>query len=198
MARLAIFIDGGYVDAICRREARGAQIDLQKLVTAVHRIVDNSTAEPVDLLRSFYYSCPPYQNDPPTQDDRDRTSAFRSFHTAIERLPRFEVRLGHLQRQGQRADGSPIFGQKQVDLLLGLDIALLSGKNQISHAVLVAGDSDLVPAIKVAKQEGVSAWLFHGPSRARDDGHSTFSGELWQAADERFEMDEAFWQSVRR
>ena len=198
MARLAIFIDGGYVDAICRREVPGTHVDLQKLVNAVHRVVDDSAAEPVDLLRSFYYSCPPYQGDPPTQDERDRTSAFRSFHTAMERLPRFEVRLGHLQRQGLRADGSPIFVQKQVDLLLGLDIALLSGKNQISHAVLIAGDSDFVPAIKVAKQEGVSAWLFHGPSRARDDGRSTYSSELWQAADDRYEMDEALWQKVRR
>jgi uncharacterized LabA/DUF88 family protein len=176
----------------------GVPIDLHKVVGAVHATVANATAEPVDLFRAFYYHCPPYQSNPPTAEESQRYAGFRSFQNALERLPRFDVRLGHLQVQGHRADGSPIFGQKQVDLLLGLDIALLSGKGQITHAALVAGDSDLVPAIRVAKQEGVATWLFHGPSRARDDGASTYSQELWQIADDRSEMDELFWQAVRR
>ena len=49
---------------------------------------------------------------------------------ALTSISRFEVRLGRLQHQGTRSDGSSIFGQKRVDLHLGLDIALLSGKQQ--------------------------------------------------------------------
>ncbi len=98
-------------------------------------------------------------------------------------ISRFEVRLGRLQQQGTRCDGSSIFGQKQVDLLFGLDIALLSGRQQITHATLVAGDGDLVPAVELAKREGVSLWLVHGPSVAADHQTGTYSRELWQAAD---------------
>ena len=195
MARLAIFIDGGYIDAIARREA-GVRVDLQKLVTQVAGRVQTQNAEALDLFRSFYYTCPPYQHDPPSPEDRERARKFSGFRNALERLPRFEVRLGRLQRTGVRDDGSPAYGQKQVDLLLGLDIALLSGKQQITHAALVAGDRDFVPALVAVKREGVSAWLFHGPDTAADDGKRTYAEELWLQADDRVVMDSAFWDSV--
>ena len=116
---------------------------------------------------------------------------------ALTSISRFEVRLGRLQHQGTRSDGNSIFGQKRVDLHLGLDIALSSGKQQITHATLVAGDGDLVPAVELAKREGVSLWLFHGPSVAADNQTGTYSRELWQAADGRREIDRAFWDRVR-
>ncbi|MFM9975303.1 MAG: NYN domain-containing protein [Beijerinckiaceae bacterium] len=45
--------------------------------------------------------------------------------------------------------------QKVVDTKIGLDIALLSEKKQVERIVLVAGDSDFVPAAKHARREGV-------------------------------------------
>ena len=38
---------------------------------------------------------------------------------------------------------------------IGLDIASLSYKNQIDQIILIAGDSDFVPAAKLARREGV-------------------------------------------
>ena len=197
MARLAIFVDGGYVDALANRQF-SAGADYEKLAGLITSVVAGATAEPLDLLRTFYYSAAPYQSNPPTSDERERYSRFRSFRDALTSIPRFEVRLGRLQRQGTRPDGSLVFAQKQVDLLLGLDIALLSGKQQITHAALVAGDGDLVPAVQAAKLEGVSVWLFHGPADARGSGQSTYSRELWLAADDRSEIDRAFWDQIRR
>ena len=192
-----MFIDGGYVDALGRRLFRSGA-DYERLAEQVTADVKDATAEPVDLLRAFYYSAPPYQSNPPTDEERERYAGFRRFQDALTSIPRFEVRLGRLQQQGTRPDGTPIFGQKQVDLLLGLDIALLSGKQQITHAALIAGDGDLVPAVGLAKREGVSVWLFHGPSVASDNQTSTYSRELWQAVDDRREIDQAFWDRVRR
>ncbi len=37
----------------------------------------------------------------------------------------------------------------------GLDIASLSYKKQIDQIILIAGDSDFVPAAKLARREGV-------------------------------------------
>jgi uncharacterized LabA/DUF88 family protein len=45
--------------------------------------------------------------------------------------------------------------QKAVDMKVGLDIATLAFKNQVSQIILIAGDSDFVPAAKFARKEGV-------------------------------------------
>lgn len=45
--------------------------------------------------------------------------------------------------------------QKGVDMRIGLDIASLSYKKQIDEIVLIAGDSDFVPAAKLARREGI-------------------------------------------
>lgn len=46
-------------------------------------------------------------------------------------------------------------GQKGVDMKLGLDIATLTLKKQVQKIVLISGDSDFVPAAKLARTEGV-------------------------------------------
>lgn len=45
--------------------------------------------------------------------------------------------------------------QKGVDMKIGLDIASLSYKKQVDQIVLIAGDSDFVPASKLARREGI-------------------------------------------
>lgn len=45
--------------------------------------------------------------------------------------------------------------QKGVDMRIGLDISSLTLKRQVQTIVLVAGDSDFVPAAKLARREGV-------------------------------------------
>jgi uncharacterized LabA/DUF88 family protein len=45
--------------------------------------------------------------------------------------------------------------QKAVDMRVGLDIASLAFKKQVQRIVLIAGDSDFVPAAKLARREGI-------------------------------------------
>lgn len=45
--------------------------------------------------------------------------------------------------------------QKVVDTKIGLDIALLAEKRLVDQIVLIAGDSDFVPAAKHARREGI-------------------------------------------
>src|SRR5690606_39000007 len=45
--------------------------------------------------------------------------------------------------------------QKGVDMKIGLDITSMTLKKQIDTIVLVTGDSDFIPAAKVARREGV-------------------------------------------
>lgn len=51
-------------------------------------------------------------------------------------------------------DFAPGFRQKAVDMRIGIDIASLTLKKQANTIVLVAGDSDFVPAAKPARREG--------------------------------------------
>lgn len=192
MGRLAIFIDGGYLDR-ASRDAFGMRPDYGKLSQAIAAEVAGGSTEPVELLRTLYYHCLPYQSAQPTPEQAKRFGQARAFMDALARLPRYEVRLGRLAYRGTNAKGQPIFQQKRVDLLLGLDFALLAGKHQIGHAVVLSGDSDLVPAVEVAKQEGVCVWLVHGPRRSK-----TYARELWDAVDERIELTAALMSSVAR
>jgi uncharacterized LabA/DUF88 family protein len=197
MARLAIFIDGGYICTLAEKEFR-IWVDYEILPKKFLEIVQSKTPEPVDLLRTYYYDCLPYQSDPPTKEETNRFAKARSFHDFMSRLPRFTVRQGRLKFRGLDSSGQPIFQQKRVDIMLGLDIALLSAKHQITHIAIVAGDSDLLPAFEVARTEGVSVWLFHGPRVSKIDKTSTYADELWKGADERCEIDLTLMKSIER
>ena len=45
--------------------------------------------------------------------------------------------------------------QKTMDMKLGTDIASMALKKQVDQIILIAGDSDFVPAAKLARREGV-------------------------------------------
>lgn len=187
MDRSAIFIDGAYLDRLLEREFARARLDVGRLVQEL--------AADSAILRSYYYDCPPYQSDPPTEDERLRTAAKDKYFTALSRLPRFEVRLGKLAFRGRTSEGKPIFQQKRVDIMLGVDMVQLAATRQIQRAILLAGDSDFVPAVEAVKPHGVLVMLWHGP---RIRGEATVHRELWESCDERFEIDKVLIEKVRR
>ena len=45
--------------------------------------------------------------------------------------------------------------QKQVDMKIGIDITWLSLKRLVEQIILISGDSDFVPASKLARREGI-------------------------------------------
>lgn len=45
--------------------------------------------------------------------------------------------------------------QKTIDMKLGTDIASMALKKQVDQIILIAGDSDFVPAAKLARREGI-------------------------------------------
>ena len=179
MSRIAIFIDGAYLDFVLKDHFGLPRVDF-------HRLAEHM-AGGIEILRTYYYHCPPYQGSPPTPEERERFSRADRFHKYLERLPRYEVRLGRLARRYDE-QGNLRFEQKRVDIKLGVDMALLAGKSQIIHAALVAGDSDFLPAIEAAKVEGVLVHLYHGP---------TYHKDLWDQCDERTLIDQALIDAIR-
>jgi uncharacterized LabA/DUF88 family protein len=152
--------------AVLREEFRLTRIDFAKLIEFM--------AAGNELLRTYYYNCMPYQSNPPTQEESERYGRARRFIDALSRLPRFEIRLGKLEYRGNNAaDGKPVFEQKRVD-----------------RVAILTGDSDFIPAVKVAKNEGILVHLYHGDP-------ASVHREVWTEADDRTRIDEVVIEQIR-
>jgi uncharacterized LabA/DUF88 family protein len=181
--RIAIFIDGGYLEKIIKNEFSEVPIDFSKLVET---LVGGR-----ELLRTYYYNCLPYQSNPPTSEESERFANKERFFSYLRRLPRFSVRLGKLAYRGIGSDGKKVFEQKGIDTLLSIDMVNLAATKQVSNIILLAGDSDYIPAVEVAKTHGVGVILYH--SHNRDSYHIN----LWQICDERFPINQSLINKIK-
>ena len=172
---MAIFIDGGYINHLFKDNfvIGNYSIDYEKFVKWIS---GDST-----ILRAYYYDCLPYKPFNSTRIERERFSKKQKFFFSLEKIPRFCVRQGKLAYRGDDDAGHPIFTQKGVDLLLGMDLGSIVSTRKVDEVAIVAGDSDFIPVVEFAKKEGVIVWLIHGP-------FGTYHKDLWQATDERKEI----------
>lgn len=150
--RSAIFIDGGYLDKILQYNNR-AKIDYSKMCDAL--------SKDIPLLRAYYYQCLPYQSSNPTEEERNALSNMERFLKKLSALNNFSVKKGKLAYRGLDTEGNPIFEQKRIDTYLATDLVMHSTKRLISHAFIITGDSDFIPAIEIAQAEGVSVTLVY-------------------------------------
>jgi uncharacterized LabA/DUF88 family protein len=178
VSRVAVFIDGAYLESLLRQEFNAPKVHFDSLISLVSR--------GHELLRAYYYDCLPFQSAHPTPDERERFAKRDRFHASLLHFPRVKVRLGKLARRHD--NGKIRYEQKRVDVLLAVDLVKLAARHQITNAVLIAGDSDFIPAIETAQDEGVLIHLFHG---------KTPHDELYLCCDERSRIDEHFIEAVR-
>ncbi len=66
--------------------------------------------------------------------------------------------------------------QKTMDMKLGTDIASLALKKQVDQIILIAGDSDFVPAAKLARREGIDFILDPMGQSINDDLNEHIDG----------------------
>jgi uncharacterized LabA/DUF88 family protein len=179
MGRIAVFIDGGYLDHVLRDEFHGIKIDYEKFP----KLLANND----NLLRTYYYHCEPWQDNPPTEEQSEFFSNAQRFHSALRKIPNFEVRLGRLASRGRNQDGKMIVVQKGVDIYLTVDFLRLSFQRSITKAFIVTNDSDFVPAIRYVKDQGVQVILVHGRNPQR---------HLLESVDSTVRMDRDFIQAI--
>lgn len=180
MGRVAIFIDGAYFKEVLK--SFGAPRISYELLSEF--VLNNGE----ERLRTYYYDCPPFEDTHPDENNRRLVSNFEKFINAVEKIPRFQTRLGRLTRYAT-LDGYK-YTQKEVDILLAVDLVRLACRQQIHRAVIVGGDSDFVPAIDVAKEEGVIISLLYFNFPKPHD-------ELLQACDERHLIDHELIDRIR-
>ncbi|MEK6913404.1 MAG: NYN domain-containing protein [Nanoarchaeota archaeon] len=177
MEKTAIFIDLGYLMSITK-QLGNLKLDFDKFSKA---FIDISKE---DLFRVYVYYCSPFQGDPPTDEEKFRKSNSDRFMRKIKNLPRFEIRLGRLTKT-KKGD----YIQKRVDTYFSIDLVKLAIKKDIHNAILIAGDSDFVPPILEAKENGVIVKLKY----YRD----TVQNELLECCDEKSEITAEFLNSCR-
>ena len=127
-----------------------------------------------ERIRTYYYTCSPYQSPIPTPEENERKRNYDKFKYNLQRLPRFEIKEGKLVKRDNKIT------QKRVDVLIAIDMVKLSYTNQIQKAILISGDSDITPAIKAVKDAGVLTELFYVSDAISD--------ELYESSDDRKEI----------
>lgn len=152
---------------------------------ACYHLNDRDGRKERELYRIFFYDCAPitkrahYPISKKAIDfSKTPTAIFRlALHEELITQRKVALRLGHLSENSAwkiKPDklallqiGKARFEdltdddfaydahQKGVDMRVGLDIASLAYKKLVDQIVLVAGDSDFVPAAKLARREGI-------------------------------------------
>lgn len=69
----------------------------------------------------------------------------------VKKLLRGDIKVSELMEKDIKLN----IEQKGVDMRIGLDIASMAYKKQVTKMVLISGDSDFVPAAKLARREGI-------------------------------------------
>ncbi len=171
MDRCAVFIDAAHLLAeagklVCDTKNRASlQCSFGPMLSELSNMVEDDADLP--LLRTYWYDASP-----------DAVPSFEQLRIAD--LPSVKVRLGRLSR------GS----QKGVDTLLFRDITTLARNSGVASMYVLGGDDDLIDAIHVAQDHGVSVTVLGVEST----GTRNQSGSLIREADDHIVLSRDFWE----
>lgn len=84
--------------------------------------------------------------------------------------------VGKLDEKLMESDIAYYAQQKNVDMKIGLDIASMAYKKMVDKIVLISGDSDFVPAAKLARREGIEFVLDPMLTPIKPDLHEHIDG----------------------
>jgi uncharacterized LabA/DUF88 family protein len=140
-----------------------------------------------ELFRVFYYDCPPFGQEVTNPVDGSKINystkpSFRArnkFFFDLGQMAFVALRRGELKARGwefsptyRKAimggapppaltanDVFPNFQQKGVDMRIGIDVATLSLKKIAERIILFSGDTDMIPAMKLARREGIQVFV---------------------------------------
>lgn len=182
--RFAILIDGGFITKVLGKKLKKFP-EASDIEAECNRIRAHLDLAALDLLRIYFYdSFPPtgVLTNPIDGSNLDLGASpiharNTQFLNKVESLPNFALRRGEVVVRGwkfgkyalkrlSKAPGPPKpndvvpnIQQKGVDLRIGLDIARLALRQLVQVIVVVTGDSDLIPAFKFARREGLRVYL---------------------------------------
>ncbi len=184
-----LLIDGGYLDFL-QRSFGSPRLDYGRMANAICEHFGWT------LLRCVYFNCLPYLSNAPAPEEQEAFRKKEGFYMRLQRLDRFEVKLGRLAFRGMdEQSGKPVLEQKQVDVLLAIEMVYYAARRSVNNIILLSGDGDFLPAVELVKREGLTFALAHGP---RSGAQLTVQESLWEAADLRLTLDMGFLEPLLR
>jgi uncharacterized LabA/DUF88 family protein len=185
MKKTALLIDGGW---FCRALAKRLMLPGNwPKAHQVIKNAKSALGRDEELFRIFYYDCEPYSHEVTNPVDGSKVDyatlptyvARKSFfhdmgqskHVALRRgelktrgwnfskLYRKSLITGHSPTAPRGSDVYANFEQKGVDMRIGIDVATLALKKLVDRIILFSGDTDMIPALKLARREGLQVFL---------------------------------------
>jgi uncharacterized LabA/DUF88 family protein len=182
--KTALLIDGGW---FCK--GLGAVLNLPGKWPTVAQVVKNANMAlraDEELFRIFYYDCAPFDGEVKNPVDGTKTNyslsrTFTSRKHFLQEMGQADfvaLRLGELKVRGWDFKGAyrkailteaprapqpdevyPNFEQKGVDMRIGIDVSTLSLKHVVERIILFSADTDMIPAMKLARREGLQVYV---------------------------------------
>jgi uncharacterized LabA/DUF88 family protein len=192
--RYTILIDGAFV--IRKLESRLKRFPTAQDIQSIAKVIaESECVSDLARLRVYFYHARPTADVLVNPISKEQitlgTTQVFAHHSQLldelETLPDFALRLGETDTTGWRvgdtafrhimrkprllraSDLVPVITQKGVDLRIGLDMARLALTRSVEAIVAVTGDSDLIPAFKFVRREGVRVFLCHMGHRIKRD-----------------------------
>lgn len=122
---------------------------------------------------------------------QERDTQFTIKHDSLKKLCSKKMSFDDLREDDFKLN----YVQKGVDMRIGLDIASLAYKHQVSQIVLISGDSDFVPAAKLARREGIDFILDSMHQKIRPNLNEHIDGRSTPTPSEPM-TDKTFCQNV--
>lgn len=130
--------------------------------------------EELNLKHLFFYYSPPYQSEYPSPKENKLRRDYDLIKKMISNKKWATFREGRCQRL--KVDGGYKYSQKGVDILLVMDLMRFERDfPNIKKIILIACDSDFVPAINKLKGEGIEIILYTYFDKKRDSPFSRYN-----------------------
>jgi uncharacterized LabA/DUF88 family protein len=165
-----VFIDGAYLSTFASNKGkewfgRSAELDYNLIATQLGGV------------RTFYYDCLPAR-----AQDRESESEFQGrlaerqeFFDSLRRLPGWHVSEGLAKWRKKKGTT-----QKEVDILIAVDMLTHTYRKNMDQILFVAGDLDFRPLVEAIVREGMYITLRYG--------QGSIAEELLDAVDYAQEM----------
>jgi uncharacterized LabA/DUF88 family protein len=185
MKRTALLIDGGWFSKGLGKilNLPGHWPNAAQVVKNATAILQTDE----EMFRVFYYDCEPFDREVTNPVDGSKVnyqatpahSARKQFFFDLGQTGFVALRRGELKARGWEFSQSyrkaliqgssptaptakdvyPNFEQKGVDMRIGIDVATLALKKVVDRIVLFSGDTDMIPAMKLARREGLQVFV---------------------------------------
>lgn len=160
-----MLLDGAYLDHLTQgpwaHGGRPLALDMRRLIRHI-----NQGQRPTKV---FYYYALPWLSDPPLPAEHYMRTQKEKFLAFLAADRRWVLREGRVERRGGPRPGDWVFEQKRTDVQIAVDMVRLAWCKDADRIILLAGDSDLIPALEDAKMAGVRTTLAYYPGSVHRD-----------------------------